>query len=220
MSRPKSLPDRLVLAGHFTYDRRGFLVRKSGPMAGSMAGTIESRGYVKVCIGREQFRAHRIIWKLFHGTEPEIIDHINGNRSDNRIENLRSVDLTANARSARRHKGVSNYKGVYAAKGGRWGARIKANSRTLHLGTFDCEAVAAFAYDLAARKFHGDFAITNECLGLLSAMPRSAKGKRPSPSAAWLRTSPARNGGGAPSLLPAKMRKDSAGPALVQRRTA
>ena len=171
---PAILPPQAELLSLFDY-HNGILIAKSGPKKGMRTGHATSKGYRKVRVfGTPRFE-HRVIWKLIHGNDPDVIDHINGDRGDNRVENLRSVSISQNARFARRHRGASNYKGVYAARGGRWGARIKADRKTVHLGTYDCEVIAAFAYDLAARKLHHEFAITNECLGLLNRFPRSEK---------------------------------------------
>jgi hypothetical protein len=62
-------------------------------------------GYVYVYVDGKQYFAHRIIWKLETGREPEgVIDHINGETSDNRIENLRDVTHTENMRNRRSRK--------------------------------------------------------------------------------------------------------------------
>ena len=92
-----------------------------------------------------QVRAHRAIWAIVHGHWPKgFIDHINGDRSDNRIENLRDVDRTANNRNARRAKNNrSGITGVSWSRGKRkWSAMIWANSRPIALGRFDCIAHA------------------------------------------------------------------------------
>ena len=62
--------------------------------------------------------------------------------------------------------GASRFKGVYSARGGKWGSRIKVHKKTLHLGTYSSEDDAAKAYDLAAVDLHGEYAKTNEQLGL------------------------------------------------------
>jgi hypothetical protein len=86
---------------------------------------------------------------------------------DNRIENLRDCSHGENQRNAKPRGGASKFKGVYKAKcGKKWGARIKHDGATMHLGTFSEEENAARAYDAAAKKYHGEFCSTNERFGL------------------------------------------------------
>ena len=68
---------------------------------GNQAGWI-SKGYVMVGIGGEVHPAHRIIFLMHHGYCPEYIDHIDGNRSNNKIENLRPATLNENARNCKK----------------------------------------------------------------------------------------------------------------------
>lgn len=109
------------------------------------AATIENSGYIAVHMGGQRYLAHRVIWKLVHGSEPDIIDHINGNRRDNRLANLRNVTEAQNKRNLAPHRtNRSGRTGVRFHKlMGRWQARY---CRT-HLGTFD-----SFNDALAARE--------------------------------------------------------------------
>ena len=74
-------------------------------VTGSVAGTISSQGYLVISnwstsrSKSHQFRVHRIIWFLNYGEVPRMLDHINGNRSDNRIENLRPTTHSLNGRN-------------------------------------------------------------------------------------------------------------------------
>lgn len=104
-----------------------------------------------------------------HGYDPIQVDHINGNRLDNRVENLRDVTQSQNQWNMRPRGGKSKFKGVYLAKGGKkWGARIKLNGVTRHLGTFAGEVDAALAYDRASVELHGQNGLTNRSMALLS----------------------------------------------------
>lgn len=94
-------------------------------------------GYLRGAINNESYLAHRIVWKLVHDEEPEAIDHINGNRCDNRIENLRASTFAENAHNMSGRPNASGVSGVYLHKAtGLWHARIKKNGVTKSLGYF------------------------------------------------------------------------------------
>lgn len=126
-------------------------------------------GYYRVMIGRRPLMLHRVLWKMWHNSEPPIIDHINGDKSDNRKMNLREAPGNGNWRNCKPRGGSSKFKGVYLDRyGKKWGSRIKVNGKTIHLGTFESEEDAAREYDKASRKYHGEFSSTNEQFGLYS----------------------------------------------------
>lgn len=117
--------------------------------AGKPAFTFRSSwGYLWGRIYRRHYNAHRVIWALHYGKWPDhVIDHINGDCGDNRIENLRDVPHRSNMKNAKRS--VSNSSGrtgvTYHSKNKRYIAFIKANYISKHLGSFKTfdEAVAA-----------------------------------------------------------------------------
>jgi hypothetical protein len=119
------------------------------------AGYIGSGDYRQICMSGRMFLAHRIAWVLYHGAWPsDQLDHINGDRADNRISNLRECDNATNGRNARMwSNNSSGVTGVYWHKGGqRWAANIKFNNRQVHLGHFDTiEEAAAVRREAAAR---------------------------------------------------------------------
>ncbi len=121
---------------------------------------IDAYGYATGAILGANYKAHRVIWMMENGFDPMMIDHINGDRSDNRLANLRSVDERQNGRNqARRKDSSSGVTGVcWGAHVGKWMAYInvggRANRRRIHIGVypdFD-DAVAARK---AAEKAHG-----------------------------------------------------------------
>lgn len=115
---------------------------------GDVAGTKKSNGYLQICIDGQLYKAHRLAWLLHYGEWPkENIDHINGDRSDNRISNLRDVDQFINMQNQR--KGSSRNKsgllGVSPWKG-RWKAEIFVSGKKKYLGLFDTANEAHAAY--------------------------------------------------------------------------
>ena len=133
-----------------------------------VAANTSIKGYRKLNVDGRFVFAHRVIWKMHHGDEPHQIDHVNGDRSDNRIDNLRAAVGGENNRASRRNSSVTGFKGVIrASRSSKFEARIKLNGRQRHLGTYQTELEAAKAYDEAAARLHGSFAITNASLGLV-----------------------------------------------------
>ena len=102
------------------------------------------------------------------------VDHINGCKTDNRRCNLRLCNHAENMRNQSTVKGSSRFKGVYESQTpGKWKANITYTRpgfpRSIHLGTFSTEEDAARAYDAKVRVLFGEFAKTNEDLGLFKA---------------------------------------------------
>jgi hypothetical protein len=117
-------------------------------------------GYLQ---NRKLGRLHRLLIDCPKGSH---IDHIDGNKMDCRKSNMRACSLTQNNMNVKkRGHNTSGYKGVFLEKkmrGGRkWMARIQANGVIHRLGYFVCKIEAARAYNAAALKYHGEFALLN-----------------------------------------------------------
>jgi hypothetical protein len=106
---------------------------------GNVAGYTNTRGYRRIGIYGKYYKAHRIVYLLHYGVWPAgHIDHMNSNKSDNRIENLRVVNNTSNSRrQKKRIDNTSGFTGVYySLKDNRYKAEIRVNNKRLHLGRF------------------------------------------------------------------------------------
>lgn len=131
--------------------------------AGDQAGFMKEAGYRRIGLGGVTMYAHRVAWLLGTGAWPEVgkeIDHINGNRDDNRLSNLRLDSGYLNKKSHRVPPGVSGYRGV-SPKKRRWEAKIHIDGRLQYLGRYDDPVEAATAYDRAATAAFGTFATLN-----------------------------------------------------------
>lgn len=126
---------------------------------GDLAGSLDSKGYIKIQIFGERWLAHRLAW-LYMNKEMPIhgIDHINGIPTDNRIENLRDVSQQANTRnSAMPKNNKSGIVGVsWDVKSQHWLSGIRVNYKQIFLGRFDNIFDAACARKSAERQngFH------------------------------------------------------------------
>jgi hypothetical protein len=126
--------------------------------ANKIAGCADGFGYVKVGILGLKFQAHRLIWAIHHDEWPLEIDHINHNRSDNRIANLRSVTSQDNKKNQGLSKrNSSGHIGVHwDAPTQKWRARINHNGVAIHIGLYsklEC-AIQAYTKTKSSLGFH------------------------------------------------------------------
>jgi hypothetical protein len=126
--------------------------------AGTCAGTINNLGYRHILVQGRHYTVHRIIWKLITDEEPpEFLDHIDGNKSNNRFINLRSATRTQQRWNSRLNKdNLCGRRGVQQ-RGNQWIARINVNGVSRYLGRFNTVEMAAEVYETAARELHGEF---------------------------------------------------------------
>lgn len=129
--------------------------------AGMVAGGRYSNGYQRIRVDGEEYLAHRLVWLYTDGAWPAAeIDHINGDRSDNRRANLRLAagwQNHANARLSKRN--TSGFKGVsFDKRRGLWYAYIKKHGRMLNLGLYKTAEAAHAARLAKAKELFGDFA--------------------------------------------------------------
>lgn len=140
----KKLPNKKTLNKYFDYDENtGLVTRKlSFPNAkkGTIAGTAQNHGYVVVSIKKNTYMLHRVIWVMKKGAIPRgmVIDHINGDKQDNRWDNLRLVSEIENNRNQKRsRKNNSGTTGVYYKKDrDSWYAEIEIKGKKKYLGQY------------------------------------------------------------------------------------
>ena len=125
---------------------------------GAAAGTVSSNSYAVIKINGMPFKAHRLAWMYAYDTWPNHdIDHINSDKRDNRIKNLRDVTRSVNMQNQERAQkdNKSGLRGVSWNKNKkRWEAGISVNGRNEYLGSFDTTEAAHAAYLAAKLRLH------------------------------------------------------------------
>jgi hypothetical protein len=153
--------------GEFTW-LGDFNAKRVGRRAGT---TVGAKGYRTITIKKRRFYEHRIAWYMMTGEDPTgfEIDHINGNKADNRFCNLRLATCQTNKANrglsksnSSKHKGVCKFRK-------KWIASITHNRKIIHLGVFDTPEEASTAYDAKAVELFGEYALTNAQLQEVAA---------------------------------------------------
>lgn len=158
MKRTKPLLTREEILSFFDYDKiNGMLIWKrhwyhnKQYLIGRVAGTLDGDGYRIVRLHEVGYRIHRLIWFIENGNWPIQIDHKNGIRTDNKIDNLKSSTARLNCQNKFHHRS-GRLMGATQVKNGRWHSQIQIKNKRVHLGTYDTEFEAHWKYVLALSK--------------------------------------------------------------------
>ncbi len=125
-------------------DNTGYLIWKENRAInkikiGDIAGSFNKRsGYYHLQLNKKKYLLHRIIFLWHHGYLPEYIDHIDKNKLNNKISNLRKTNLQLNQRNSKQRKSLSEIKGVnWFKRDSKWYAIIYINKKKYYLGSYD-----------------------------------------------------------------------------------
>lgn len=158
-----------AILGMMTYDPKSGEFfwkhdRKKGQVkAGSLVGSTDAHGYRITHVFGRMIKIHRLVWLIEFGEWPSAeIDHINGVKSDNRIENLRDASRITNAQNIGKpnSNSTSGFRGVsFQKQRGKWGARIRIGKTYKHLGLFETPELAYQRYMEAKLQHHEGFVL-------------------------------------------------------------
>lgn len=143
----------------FDYDQEGWLIRRSTGLR-VKCSPVEGHRYLRVFIDDKPRPLHRMIYLWHHGYLPKTLDHIDGNRENNKIENLRQATQQQNCLN-RKHKSTSKspYKNVYWHQAmNKWTVAMKVDGNRKRFGYYDDIELADLVAMEARDKFHGQFA--------------------------------------------------------------
>lgn len=165
----KTLPPQSELRRLFHHEQdyhKGAFIRlartSSRALVGDIAGSLSGDGYIHINLNAERYKLHRLVWK-WHGRElikGMVIDHINDNKVDNRIDNLQQITHSENLQKAafknKTSRSSSKFRGVsWFKRDSCWRARAHFNGKYIYIGYFKCEIEAAKAYDAKVKELGG-----------------------------------------------------------------
>lgn len=125
--------------------------------AGKPVGHLSKHGYLSTSVDNHKYQVHRLVWLFIRGQHPsDFIDHINGDRKDNRIQNLRIAPMLVNGKNqALRSNNKSGVMGVsWSSRRKQWSAQIMVAGKTIHLGFHSTLDGARAAREAANRKYN------------------------------------------------------------------
>jgi hypothetical protein len=128
--------------------------------SGDIAGTKRKDGYIQIKVKNKLILSHRLAWIYMYGYLPKYIDHINGQRDDNRIINIREVSNQQNSLNSKISKNnTSGIKGVYWDKSrNKWTVRLSIDGKCKFFKRFDDIDLAKLVIEEVRNKYHGKYA--------------------------------------------------------------
>lgn len=162
--KPNALPSKQILDSYFSITSDFRLVNKiskTSRKAGEHADSHMNGGYRTVYVAGKLRLAHRVIWAMAHGRDPDgFLDHINGDTLDNRIENLREVSHSQNMLNKKIYKNSnSGASGIHLrSDNGMWRAYISLDGKRRYLGQYATKEEAQAALNPVREKLHGEYA--------------------------------------------------------------
>ena len=140
----------------FTGELRTLKAKRGWSVGRVIGGRVDARGYIRTEIGGNMYRLHRLVWCWVTGEDPGYleVDHIDGNKSNNRWENLRLATHQQNCTNTSAYSNnQSGFKGVQQVRT-KWRAVTRAGGKLRHIGYFDTPEEAHAAYCRAAKELH------------------------------------------------------------------
>jgi len=152
----KELAKKIYWKSGKPYWKSNYFKSKCNTLAGTLC-----RGYRVVHIAKKFISAHRLRWYMEYGYVPKELDHVDQDKDNNAISNLRiATSSQNNMNKSKSGTGFNKYIGV--GRGARkWQATITVRGRRIYIGSFDTEEEAALARDKKAKELHGEFAVLN-----------------------------------------------------------
>ena len=150
----------------FDYDTEGWLLRQTSPSQntriGDRAGSLNRKiGYLQVSVNNVKEYGHRLVWIWHYGDIPAglQVDHADGDRANNRVENLRLASQWENTHNSRRSlNNTSGVKGVcWDKRREKWLARLSIDRKVRHLGYYECLGEAEEVVMRTRQECHGEF---------------------------------------------------------------
>lgn len=134
--------------------------RKANKIKGKKAGCLGGIGYLQTKINDILYKNHRLIFMMHYGYLPKLIDHIDGNPLNNRIENLREATVAQNMMNSKLFlNNTSGAKGVeWSKRLKKWTVRIQIDGKRKYFGSYYDIQVAKFVAETMRHKYHGKFA--------------------------------------------------------------
>jgi len=162
MTAPTLHPTQEQLKAMFDYidGKLVWKVKRKRVNVGDLAGVVHPNGYLRTGLNGRIHLNHRLIFMFHHGYLPEIVDHIDGNKLNNKIENLRGANKITNQQNQKiKKENTSGYKNVSFCKQTKnWVVQIKVNGRSKTVARYANIEFADLVAQEARAKYHGEYA--------------------------------------------------------------